>query len=133
MLLALMMGTPAGTNLVGLNWIFLYSSVPSLFAVVILVALLDDRTCMRNRMLVLLGESSFVLYLIHKRIFAGHFLVRVLHFSRFYNLLLMAMVAIGMSMLFHLYVESKVTRIVKRCLLKVLVRSEAGTQDPRMA
>lgn len=108
------------------NPIYSYSSVPALFAMAMVTALLDERASpyMKHRYLVLLGESSFALYLTHL-----WFLTTQVRFEIDYPwangvaaMLFLAAVAIGASVVFHLYIERPATKAVKRVLLKVFER-----------
>lgn len=119
-------------NIIGVNYIFLYSSVPALFAflMVLALALGDASRYMRNRMLVLLGEASFALYLIHNPIlgFAHRLLTQLPPPIQLWDTLGILIVVIGLSILFYLRVEVPVTRYTRRFLSEKLLKPVASSE-----
>lgn len=105
-----------------------YIVVPLPFVVLIMLALLDGRSnaYMHNKILVLLGESSFALYLIHKPIagYVSQALNANLQRSGLISAVLMFLaigLSIGASTLFYKYIEKPVTG-----RLKVLINTKIG-------
>jgi len=121
----LMVATLSLLHFFGVNYIFFYSSVPAPFAylMVISLALGGASRYMKNRVLVLLGEASFALYLIHKAMFRiGHELIHRFHTpASLYVMLFVAIVAVAASVFFYLKVEVPVTRHVRRFLSEWLL------------
>lgn len=101
-----------------------YTIIPAPFIVLIIFALLDEKsnTYMHNKILVLLGESSFALYLIHKPIIG--FFTR--HFGDHIDtggaptvlfMLSILIVVTGGSVLFYKFIEIPVTKRLRSYLL----------------
>ncbi|HET7174456.1 MAG TPA: acyltransferase [Gammaproteobacteria bacterium] len=97
-----------------------YSVVPLPFIVLMMIALLDERSnvWMHNRNLVLLGESSFALYLLH-RLLIGY-LNEPLHNAGLGSnwLMLLALmifiaVPVATSVLFYRFIELPLTRALR--------------------
>lgn len=114
----------------GFSGSFTYSIVPLPFAVLMIVTLLDERanTYMRNKTLVLLGESSFALYLIHKPIVI--LVAAFLQDHREINgavtsalLVLFAVLFVLISVAFYKFIETPITKYLKGYLTKDLHES----------
>lgn len=129
MLFGLLLVTAATLRTLGVNQLFFYSSLPAPFAAAMLVVLLVESTSpyMNHRLLVLLGESSFVLYLIHKPIVRFPLSHR-LHAGWGYDVAFaigMAALAAGLSVVVHLYVETNATKYTKRGLSYLFITKAA--------
>lgn len=103
------------------KYAYTYSIVPVPFAVLMIIALLDEKSnaYMRHRSLILLGEASFALYLIHRPI-----IDYVFAFTRQYPIdsgvtmtVCMCLVLVScvyLSVIFYKYVELPLTGYLKR-------------------
>ena len=102
----------------GVDAVFFYSLLPLPFCVLIMVSLLRDGAngYMSNKTLVLLGESSFALYLIHHPIidFMNLIARRGLGLNWFLVNLASLLLCVGLSVAFYLLVEARLTRAIKR-------------------
>jgi len=97
-----------------------YVVIPLPFVVLIMLALLDERSnvFMHNKTLILLGESSFALYLIHKPIssYINQDFSTDIHNNGLISIALMLLViclSVGGSIFFYKYIEIPVTRSLK--------------------
>jgi peptidoglycan/LPS O-acetylase OafA/YrhL len=102
----------------GVDTVFFYSLVPLPFCVLMMVSLLRDGSngYMTNKILVLLGESSFALYLIHHPVIDFMNLVARHRLGLNWLLvnLLSLLLCIGLSVAFYRLIESRLTRGIKR-------------------
>jgi peptidoglycan/LPS O-acetylase OafA/YrhL len=101
--------------------IYFYSLLPLPFCVLIMISLLRDGSSayMTNRFLVLLGESSFALYLIHQPVI--DFMNLVVRRGLGLNWLLVnsgtLLLCIGLSVGFYTFIESRLTRSLKQLVV----------------
>lgn len=121
----------------GVDQLYMYSSIPALFAFAMLVALLheDASRYMKNRVLVLLGESSFMLYLIHKSLVIYPATARLPYPWMHHIYVALALVAaiVVLSVVCHVFIEAKATRLVRRGLTKLFIREAAGAADQKIS
>ena len=115
-------------SVVKFKWAYTYSIVPTLFAIFMIIALLDEKSnaYMRHKSLVLLGEASFALYLIHRPIidYVNAFTRRYPIDSGMTMVVLMLSVMIlcvYLSILFYKDVELPLTKYLKRRFVDALV------------
>jgi peptidoglycan/LPS O-acetylase OafA/YrhL len=101
--------------------IFFYSLVPLPFCVLIMISLLREgsNAYMTNKALVLLGESSFALYLIHHPVIDFMNLVarRGLGLNWFVVNSVTLLLCIGVSVVFYTFIESRLTRSLKQSVV----------------
>lgn len=106
----------------GVGAIWFYSIIPLPFCLSIMASLLDGRHngYMTNRNLVLLGEASFGLYLIHHPII--DFFNLLVHKGRGMEAVFLELFAVllcvGASVIFYKLIESRMTRGLKAYLLE---------------
>lgn len=127
-LLGLLLATAATLHILDVDQLFFYSSLPAPFAAAMVAVLLaeDTSSYMNHRLLVLLGESSFALYLIHKPIVRLP-LSHHLHAAGGYGVafaLGLVVVAVALSVVVHLYVERTSTQYTRQGLLRLFIRDE---------
>jgi len=123
-LLSLMVATVSLMHILHVKTIFLYFSVPAVFASFMVASLATGGSngYMQNKRLVLLGESSFALYLIHMPLLMlGLRLVRNVDFpAPMLFMITPALLAIGLAVVFYLKVELPSTRATKKYLGSLL-------------
>lgn len=101
-----------------------YSVVPLPFIVLIMLALLDERSnpWMHNRHLVLLGEASFALYLLH-RLLIGYLnevigdALAGMGWLMLIRLAIFIAVPVAISVIFYRFIELPITRILRQYLV----------------
>ena len=100
-----------------------YVVIPLPFVALIIVALLDERSnaFMHNKILILLGESSFALYLIHKPIssYIDQDFNATIHNSGLASVSLMLLViclSVVASVFFYKYIEMPITKRLKELI-----------------
>lgn len=107
---------------------FTYSVLPLPFITLIMIALLDEKSnlFMHNKILVLLGESSFALYLTHR--FIIHYVVSTFGNGIYKNgvvtsifMVSTIMLAVCVSVLFYKFIEIPTTRYLRNYLTKRLI------------
>lgn len=128
-----LIATISALHILDFNTIYLYSSVPALFSMLMLMTLVFGKSSgyMNSKALIILGESSFALYLIHKPLYRmARLLMKTEHFDHYLLVIpLTGLLAIGLSLLFYLKVELKATRAVKGYLLARFMRTQPAVQD----
>lgn len=123
-LLALMLATMTYLRGRGVEVIYFYSLIPTPFSFLMVVSLLQEGSSpyMKNRVLVLLGESSFALYLIHQAVI--DYVTAVIGPQRievvFLVMLATLVWCICMSVAFHKLVEERLTRYTRDFLSRLL-------------
>lgn len=129
-LLSLMVATMSLMHMFNVKTIFLYSSVPAIFAFFMVASLAtgEANSYMQDKRLVLLGESSFALYLIHMPLLLlGLRLVRSITFpAPMLFMIAPALLAIGLAVVFYLKVELPSTRAARRILGSFVNRPVPG-------
>lgn len=101
-----------------------YSIVPLPFIVLMMLALLDERSnsWMHNRNLALLGEASFALYLLH-RLLIGYLneiigdALTGLGWLMLIRLVIFIAVPVAASVIFYRFIELPITRTLRRLLV----------------
>ena len=104
---------------------YTYTIIPIPFVFLMMIALLDEESnsYMRNKILVLLGESSFALYLIHRFIirfvdFAFGNLIYVNGVVTIFFMLLILVLSIGVSIGFYKFIELPITKYLKNYFIE---------------
>ena len=128
MIAALSMFTSGIHSTFGFTGSFTYSIIPLPFAALMIVSLLDGSAnrYMGNKTLVLLGESSFALYLIHKPIvnFVAAFIAQhpgVGGVIASIALLSLAIIFVCLSVAFYKLIELPITKSLKRYFIGKIV------------
>jgi peptidoglycan/LPS O-acetylase OafA/YrhL len=131
LLFVLMIATMSLLRFQGVNQLYFYSSIPALFAFAMIVSLLHEGASryMKSMFLVLLGESSFMLYLIHKPLvtYPATAKLQIPWMHHIYMALMLVMVIVALSVFCHVFVESKATKFVKKGLSRVFIRKAGNT------
>ena len=119
-LLVLMMATITFLGHRGLDVIFFYSVLPLPFCMLIMLSLLREgaNVYMDNRMLILLGEASFALYLIHHPLIDVVNLVarRLPGLNVFLVNGVALLLCISLAVAFHVFIEAPATGRLKQFL-----------------
>jgi peptidoglycan/LPS O-acetylase OafA/YrhL len=134
LLFGLLILTAAMLRSLGVDNLFFYSSLPAPFAVAMIIFLLVEHTSayMNHRLLVLLGESSFVLYLIHRQIVRLP-LTYPMQLDWGYEVAMalgLVVVATALSVVGHLLLERNATKFARRGLLRLLVKDDTTAPAP---
>jgi peptidoglycan/LPS O-acetylase OafA/YrhL len=125
-LLVLMLVTMALLRTHGVEVIFFYSLIPTPFSFLMVVSLLQEGSSsyMKNKILVLLGESSFALYLIHQAVI--DYVTGIIGPQKigavFLVMLITLIWCICLSVAFHKLVETRLTRYTRESLSWLLTK-----------
>lgn len=128
LILAAMMAALAATGAVsrtgaGFKEVFTCSIIPLPFVALLLTALLDreSNSYMNNKTLVLLGEASFALYLIHRSViyFIDNSFKNTILMNGYVSILFMLFIAalsVCLSVIFYKFIELPITKYLRKTL-----------------